>query len=310
MKRNAKILTFALALATLLCLSLGIMASAETAAPEVVAKNVKVDGNFCLMFAVDPATVAGDNVTLKVYDKTPAEGVEAIQTITLAKTELTKIDYDKDGVENEDMIVFETKGVSAKDIADTWYYTVESDGAVSEAATYSVREYAFERLYGDNKIAAEDDYGVKQKSFYLSILRVGSNAQNLLVNTKLEAEGKTPERLANEYYYASVFGGNIAGATQKFVEIGDTLTLTADAGVPAWQVITYAKDGSVASTKSILLNDTVTVSGNTVITPDPTFGTTAGKYFEQIGDEAYAFEGAGPWGTESLVTYFSRRRVH
>ena len=215
MKRNAKIVTFVLALAILLCLSLGIMASAETAAPEVVAKNVKVDGNFCLMFAVDPTTVAGDNVTLKVYDKTPAEGVEAIQTITLAKTELTKIDYDKDGVENEDMIVFETKGVSAKDIADTWYYTVESDGAVSEAATYSVREYAFERLYGDNKIAAEDDYGVKQKSFYLSILRVGSNAQNLLVNTKLEAEGKTYtddeynqaldtliERYKNQYGYS------------------------------------------------------------------------------------------------------------
>lgn len=304
MKKHAKIITLVLSLALVIGAVIAVGVNAEAAAPQVVSKNVKVDGNFCLMFAVDPATVAGDSVTLKVYDKAPAEGVETVQTITLAKTDLTKIDYDKDGVENEDMIVFETKGVSAKDIADVWYYTVESDGAVSEAATYSVREYAFERLYGDNKIAAEDDYGVRQKKFYLSILEVGSTAQDLLVNTKLEAEGKAPERLANEYSYASIINGSFGDTTQKFVEIGDTLTLTANAGVPAWQVITYGTNGEVLSKKGVLLGETVTVAGNTVVIPDPTFGTTVGKYFEQIGDEAYAFEGASPWGTAGLATYY------
>ncbi len=289
MKRNAKILTFALALVMLLCLSTGFVSSAETAAPEVVAKNVKVDGNFCLMFAVDPDTVAGDDVTLKVYAQAPAEGISPIQTLTKAKTATTLICLDNDSKIDDPAIVFETAGVSAKDIADVWYYTVESAGAVSAVATYSVREYAFERLYGDNKIAAEDDYGIRQREFYLSILEVGSTAQDLLVNTKLEAAGETLERLANEYSYAAIFSGSFGDTTQKFVEIGDTLTLTADAGVPAWQVITYGKTGTVLSKQSVLLGTTISVEGNTVIIPDPDFGTTAGKYFAQIGEEKYNF---------------------
>ena len=289
MKRNTKIITLALSLAILLCAAVCFTASAETAAPEVVAKNVKVDGNFCLMFAVDPDTVAGDDVTLKIYAETPAEDVSPIYTITKAKTDVTLICLDADSQIDDPAIVFETAGVSAKDIADTWWFTAESAGAVSEVQTYSVREYAFERLYGDNKIAAEDDYGIRQREFYLSILEVGSTAQDLLVNTKLEAEGNAPERLANEYSYAAIFSGNFGGVAQKFVEIGDTLTLTADAGVPAWQVITYGKTGTLLSKQSVLLGASVTVSGNTVILPDPTFGTTVGKYFEHIGEEKFNF---------------------
>ena len=290
MKRNAKIITLAIAAAMLLCLALGFASSAETTAPEVVAKNVKVDGNFCLMFAVDPDTVAGDDVTLKIYAETPAEGVSPIYTITKAKTDVTLICLDADSKIDDPAIVFETAGVSAKDIADQWYYTVESAGAVSDVATYSVREYAFERLYGDNKIAAEDDYGMKQRSFYLSILRVGSNAQNLLVNTKLEAEGKAPEKLANEYFYAAIFGGSFGEVTQKFVELGDTLALTADAGVAAFQVSSYGKDGALLNTKSVNAGQAVQISGNTVISPDPTYGKTPGQYFAHLGEELYNFD--------------------
>jgi len=291
MKRNAKIITLAIAAALILCMAIGFTTSAETSstAPEVVAKNVKVDGNFCLMFAVDPATVAGDDVTLKIYAEAPDVGVEPIYNVTKAKTETSLICLDNDSQIDDPAVVFETSGVSAKDIADTWWFTAESAGAVSEVQTYSVREYAFERLYGDNKIAAEDDYGIRQREFYLSILQVGSTAQDLLVNTKLEAEGKTPERLANEYSYAAIFSGNFGGVAQKFVEIGDTLTLTADAGVSTWQVITYGKTGTLLSKQSVLLGATVTVAGNTVIIPDPTFGTTVGKYFEHIGEEKFNF---------------------
>ncbi len=304
MKRNAKIITLAIAAAMLLCLALGFASSAETAAPEVVAKNVKVDGNFCLMFAVDPDTVAGDDVTLKIYAETPAEGVSPIYTITKAKTDVTLICLDADSQIDDPAIVFETAGVSAKDIADQWYYTVESAGAVSDVATYSVREYAFERLYGDNKIAAEDDYGMKQRSFYLSILRVGSNAQNLLVNTKLEAEGKAPEKLANEYFYAAIFGGSFGGVTQKFVELGDTLTLTADAGVAAFQVSSYGKDGALLNTKSVNAGQAVQISGNTVISPDPNYGKTPGQYFAQIGDQRYSFDDTSVSNWNDLVRNF------
>ena len=292
MKNYTKIITLVLSLALVIGAAVAIGASANAAAPEVVAKNVKTDGNFCLMFAVDPATVSGENVTLKVYDKAPAEGVEAIQTITLAKTATTKIDYDKDGVENEDMLVFETKGVSAKDIADVWYYTVESAGVTSEADTYSVREYAFERLYGDNKIAATDSYGMKQKAFYLSILEVGSTAQDLLVNTKLEAEGKAPERLANEYSYAAIVNGSFGDASQKFVEIGDTLTLPGKtaANDAAWKVFTYGTNGALLKSEVLALGATVTVEGNTVVLPGWLEGLTPGKYFTDFGNANLNFD--------------------
>lgn len=305
MKKNAKILTLTLALAMLLCLAMGFASSAETTtAPDVVSKNVMVDGNFCLMFAVDPTTVAGEDVTLKIYDKAPAEGAEPIATITKAKTETELICLDDDKQLDDPAIVFYTSGVSAKDIADTWWYTAESSNIVSEVETYSVCEYALERLYGNNVIAATDDYGLKQKKFYLSILEVGANAQDLLVNTKLVEEGKSPERLANEYSYAAIFDGSFGDTTKKFVEIGDTLTLTANEGVPAWQVITYGTNGAVLDKESVTLGSTVTVAGNTVIIPDPTFGTTAGKYFEHIGDPAYSFDTTtNILGTGNLVTY-------
>lgn len=293
MKRNTKILTFALALTMLLCLFAGFTTSAETTAPEVVAKNVKVDGNFCLMFAVDPATVAGDDVTLKIYAEAPAEGVEPIYNVTKAKTETTLICLDNDSQIDDHAVVFETSGVSAKDIADTWWFTAESAGAVSEVQTYSVREYAFERLYGDNKIAAEDDYGIRQRKFYLSILDIGSTAQNLLVNTKLEAEGNAPERLANEYSYAAIFSGNFGDAAQKFVEIGDTLTLPATTANndPLWKIYTYGKSGALLDTKTAALGATITVEGNTVVLPGWLEGLTPGKYFDDLGNPALNFNG-------------------
>ena len=292
MKKSVKIITLALSLALVLGAAIGFSINAGASAPEVVAKNVLVDGNFCLMFAVDPATVAGETVTLKVYEVDPAtEGATVKYTYEKAASATEKIDLDADGVKEFDALVFCTAGVSAKDIADTWYYTVESAGVVSEVDTYSVREYAFERLYGDNKIAAIDVYGARQRNFYLSILSVGSTAQDLLVNTKLEAEGKAPERLANEYSYASIIGGG--ADSQQFVEIGDSLTLPAKTAGndPLWKVFTYGTNGALLGTKAVALGSTITIEGNTVVIPGWLEGLTPGKYFNDLGNAALNFDG-------------------
>ena len=74
MKNSTKILVLALSLALLVGVAVGFSASANGTAPEIVSKNVKVDGNYSLMFAVDPATVAGEDVTLTIYAEAPAEG--------------------------------------------------------------------------------------------------------------------------------------------------------------------------------------------------------------------------------------------
>ena len=88
-RKTSKLIILALSLALLIGSAVGIAVSAnEATAPTILSKNVAADGNFCLMFAVDPATCAGGDVTLTVYNTNP-EGLEGdaltnatVQTIT------------------------------------------------------------------------------------------------------------------------------------------------------------------------------------------------------------------------------------
>jgi len=294
MMKSAKIIVFALSLALVIGAMVGFSVSAEGTAPEIVSKNIKVDGNFSLMFAVDPATVEGSDVTINIYNKAPAADVAAIQTITKAKADTEKIDLDADGAAEFDAIVFETKGVSAKDIADVWYITTTSAGVTSEAVTYSVREYAFERLYKNGTIFAaetdEDTYKYDQQQFYLEILDVGSAAQQLLVNYN----NPTPEKLAKEYTYAAVVGGTFTlGETTEsrgFVNTNDVLTLTStDDAVKAWDVYTFGQNGGQISVQTVADGGSVTVKGNIAAVPYK-MGVTPGKYFEEIGNSWYRFD--------------------
>ena len=298
-KRASKIVLTALSLAVALGAAIGISASANSTAPEIVSKNIMVNGNYALMFAVDPATVAGDNVTLNVYAEAPAEGVSAVQTITKAKTDLTNIALDGDGIEDDAMIVFETRGVSAKDIADVWYITTTSNGVTSEVETYSVREYAFERLYKNGTVFATeteaDLTAYYQQQFYLELLDVGSAAQQLLVNYDLEKEGKPTEKLAKEYIYAAVIGGTYTmgdvTADRGFVDNKATLTLTStDTAVKGWDVYTFGQNGGLISTQTVADGDTVEVKGNIAAVPYK-LGVTAGKYFDEIGNSVYTMDG-------------------
>ncbi len=299
MKKSTRIFVLAISLALLVGAMVGFSVNAEESAPEIVSKNIKVDGNYSLMFAVDPATVAGDEVTVNVYAKAPAEGVEAVQTITKAATATQKIDLDGDGTAEYDAIVFETAGVSAKDIADVWYITATSAGVTSEAITYSVREYAFERLYKNGTIfATAEDEDLKkfyQRQFYLEILDVGSAAQQLLVNRPLINKGEAPEMLAEDYTYVSVVDGtftfNGESASRGFVDKNAAIALNADnASTTTWKIFTFDKDGVSVSSVAIDAGETLTVTGNTVITPY-TKGVTPGLYFEEIGDSVYKMDG-------------------
>ncbi|MBP3583238.1 MAG: hypothetical protein J6K44_04260, partial [Clostridia bacterium] len=301
-RKTSKLIILALSLALLIGSAVGIAVSAnEATAPTILSKNVAADGNFCLMFAVDPATCEGSDVTLTVYNTNP-EGLEGdaltnatVQTITKLVTDTQPEDLDGNPeTAKTDVLVFTTKGVAAKDIADEWYITVES-GELSTTEKYSVREYAFERLYKDQTIlAAGGTYEYRQKQFYLSILAVGSTAQDLLVNAELEA-GATPERLANEYSYAAISKGSFSGdltGTYGFVEIGDSLTLTEDAGFtdPSWKVYTYGTNGALDTLETVALGSTIEIKGNTVVVPGWAEGLTPGKYFSDLGDDALTFD--------------------
>ena len=312
MKKSVKIITLVLSLALALCAAVGFAVSAETAestttAPVVLKKNVMSNGNFCLMFALDPAS-CGDNIIVEAYntvEKNPDDPeANRFEYLEIDKAEALNseqnIDVNEDGVNDEVVMIQTQVGVSASDIADTWHVYFTSNGQTTHVE-YSVKDYAFERLYADFTILENDSTtkAYRQKQFYLSILEIGSTAQNLLVNwdKNTDAPVAAPERLAKEYSYASIQGGTFNdGLTGSYVEKGDTLTLTqsADNTEASWKVYTYDTNGNlVGDPATVEITDgsaTVTVEGNTVIIPGWAEGLTPGKYFVDLGDSAFNFD--------------------
>ncbi len=292
--RVTKLVLLVLSLALLVGGAIGISVSADSTAPEIISKNVMDTGDFCLMFAVDPATVTGEDVTLRVYDRDPsdAEAKLAFEE-TKAVTATEKIDLDGDRTPETAVIVFTTAGVAAKDFADVWYIETESADS-KKVITYSVMEYAFERLYRDGTVLATDKdddlYRYYQKEFYFGMLNMGSAAQNLHVNYG-NAE---PERLIKEYTYVSVLDGTYTAgdltADRGFVEANTAITLNANdaEAIKGWSILTYGQNGVEIDRKVANDGDTITVTGNTVVIPYE-IGVTAGKYFDEIGDKKYNF---------------------
>ena len=309
MKNSVKIITLVLSLALVLGAAIGFSVSAETTeptAPVVLKKNVKSNGNFCLMFALDPES-CGDTITVEAYNTVTKDAENAadalIESFTVNKADVLNneqnIDLDGDGNNDEIVMIQTNKGVEAADIADTWHVYLTSNGLTTHVE-YGVKDYAFERLYEDFTILENDSTtkAYRQKQFYLSILDIGSKAQNLLVNwdNSTNSPVANPERLAKEYAYASIQGGTFnGGLTGSYVEKDDTLTLTqsADNKEVSWKVYTYDTDGKLVSTETAEITDgsaTVTVAGNTVIVPGWKEGATPGKYFADLGDSAFNFD--------------------
>ncbi len=321
MKNSVKIITLVLSLALVLGAAIGFSVSAETTeptAPVVLKKNVKSNGNFCLMFALDPAS-CGDTITVEAYNTVTKDAENAadalIESFTVNKADVLRndqnIDLDGDGNNDEIVMIQTNEGVEAADIADTWHVYLTSNGLTTHVE-YGVKDYAFERLYEDFTILENDSTtkAYRQKQFYLSILDIGSKAQDLLVNwdNSTNSPVANPERLAKEYAYASIQGGTFnGGLAGSYVEKDDTLTLTQSAGntEASWKVYTYDTNGNLVSTETAEITDgsaTVTVAGNTVIVPGWAEGLTPGKYFNDIGDSVLSFDNVTAIGDTSLIT--------
>lgn len=244
--------------------------AAEAKKPEIISQNVKYGGNFSLMFAVDADSCSGSTVTLKVYNEEPAEETKAIwsQTVT-AGEELTTVN-------GTPCYVFITAGVAAKDMDKSFYVVAESDGVKSDVKEYSVAEYLYERLYGDQIAFALDAIGKAQADLYKSVLQMGKNAQELLFNHDDNPDNDRTTFVTDLYYVAAASGingahGTINGTKKGVLTDGtEELSFATDyttKSIPlSWDIRYIDKDGNVSAIRNQQI-DKITPTSHMIITP-------------------------------------------
>lgn len=245
-------------------------ASAEVETPKIISQNVKYGGNFSLMFAIEAASCSGETVTLKVYDEMPTETSKPRWTGTQTSSdELVNVN----GIPS---YVFTTPGVAAKDMDVNYYVVAESAGVKSEVKKYSVAEYLYERLYGDQTAFAPDAIGKAQADLYKSVLQMGKDAQDLLFNHDDNPDNDRTTFVTDLYYVATQPGiggayGLVNGKTSGYLTNGkEALKITTSADTTnlplTWNVKYIDESGNVTIARDVDLVS-FTPTSHMVITP-------------------------------------------
>ena len=231
MKKNFKILTMTLAVALIIGAAIGISASAETTAPEIISQNVEYGGNYALLYAVKADSVVGDSVSIAVYDNAECKG-EALFTDSIeTKAENTE------NVQGVSCYVFTTNGIAAKNMDTQYYIKVSADNGET-VKRYSVAEYLYERLY-KNGIAYSTDAGdVKRAELYNTILLYGKQAQDVLYNLNDKTEDDRTTFVTDmKYVYVADGKATIDGTFSSGIVLGGSeITLTSANTVKAWNL--------------------------------------------------------------------------
>ena len=264
--KKTRIVFMTASLMLLLITMIGISASAGEAEVdytyEIPLVNISHGASSAMLFAID-APIEDAEAGKVIVTYTYFQGVEEITARAKYSKELTE-------ESNLGKPVFYTIGISPKDQGEPLKVEAHSSDAPQDFEpdyyVTSVGKYLFAKLYRDGFINSETENGKRLAKMYLAQIEYVSTCQDALWNSKnLGAERK----LLNTYSYICVDDGVIAstGTSHDFVdEESVTLTYTGfDALRVGWNVTTYGNDGSVST--SCVLGDTVTVTGNTVVTP-------------------------------------------
>lgn len=228
-KISVLILTLSLCVGMLLPFSISAETSAQTeTTPDIYSQNVKYDEKFCLMYAVDAATVAGGSVKLYLYEADPASGAEPKKVYeNPIYAEMGDATYNP----KRDSYIFITEGVAAYAMAQDFYVQAEdAEGNKSAVKKYSVGLYLYERL-------ASSDATVEQRNFYNSTLTFGAYAQKVI-----EKETDETKYINNYCYVTSIDGTTINGFGSGIYSKGSTVTLAKD-GADKLTAIAYDADG-------------------------------------------------------------------
>ena len=254
MKKNFKILTLALAAALIIGTAIGISASAEVTAPEIISQNVEYGGNYALLYAVKADTVVGNSVSIAVYDNANCTGKAVFTDAIEAKAENTE------SVHGIPCYVFTTNGIAAKDMDVQYYVKVTADNGET-VKRYSVAEYLYERLYKNGVAYSTDAGDVKRAELYNTILLYGKQAQDVLFNLNDKTEDDRTTFVTDmKYVYVedavATFDGKYSSA---ILSKGSALTLiSSESSIPAFDLFdltTGKKIGTVAPGTEVKINE-------------------------------------------------------
>lgn len=268
--RFSKITLLVLSLALILGVAFALSAGAEGAVkPEIVGKNISYTDKTAIQIAVDAATVNKDDVELVV---TKADGTE----ITVAKPESKTIN-------GKNALVFTLEGIPASAICENVTIVVKSGDNESDAFTYSVAEYFYERLYSDGVINATEGKALSQKALYERYLSYGAAAQDLFLNYDDEGNyASEPVTLVDKYNVIAINNGVLGNGNEVMISPESfSTTVTANADLAAdktftgkWTVTTY---GATVTTETVANGDEVPVSG--IISVTPVYNDATGDFY-------------------------------
>lgn len=249
-----KLITAILAFSLLLGAAFAIAASADTAAgPQIISNNMEYSEKYSLMYAVDASTVTEGPVTLNLYTADPAgEGVQIKRSYTAAEPETIKINGG-----DVSAYVFITDGVEAKSLTQLfWAQAVDATGAAGNVTRYSVIEYMYERLSGQQEITEN------QETLYRAVIELASASTQVLINDKIDGT-ENDYTLAKDYSYVYFPSGDgfigetedaAAGYEAGIYPIGTTIYPTVAATSTGNITVTVYDDNAAVKLQKVLKN--------------------------------------------------------
>ena len=179
MKKTRFMRGIAVLLALVLVLgAVGVYAAteADAGAADIIAKNVELEDELSLVFAVNPANVQdGDAVYLLVWGAARKDGNYTIDNAAQTQESFATADYTINGV--SDALLFKTDKIAVDNFQKV--YRVRTcivrgeDKIYGEVVEYSIADYAIQRL-------SENDVTEDQAELYYNVLRYALTTDKVL----------------------------------------------------------------------------------------------------------------------------------
>ncbi len=301
MKKQKSLKILAIVFAFALVISVALLTTVSAAggnAPEIVSANIAYEGDYALVFAIDAATVAGNFVSVQVWDETGAD--KGIWSATETE-KIPALDPAKD------YYVVKTPGISAKDMDKEYTYQAIDGDAKSTVEKMSVAEYFYTRLFknGIADAAAETPDG-KRKAFYLHTLENAAMAQDILYNLDGDPDNDITV-FVTDLVYANVTGYDFGGYETALLKDKTTKIILPGSVDIQYNVVKYdtetlAKTETTAQGGTELTIDAHTYASSDYVPPVK----IPGAYFPDASKVGLRYDMSDPDPVKNMYEFWAK----